>query len=170
MRKDKKGRTIFPQRATSIQFARSLQENFNWFSSVPDSVFRNVLPELSNYSFAPRENTAIGMAFGAKIAGRKPAVLLQNSGLGLCLDAILGTFGLFRKGLLLVVSNRGVLEWEEVQHKDWGEITSDFLNAARIPHFDFNTIGFAALEEAARMVIEHERVVAITVQRGNLDE
>ena len=118
MRLDNSNRPLHDLKATHKEFADLLQKECNWFSGVADSVFKKVFPLLDNFHFSPRENHAIGMSFGAKIAGAKPAVLIQNSGLGLSLDAILGTFTLYNQGFILVVSNRGTLDWEEIQHQD----------------------------------------------------
>ena len=170
MRLDNLGREFFDQKAAAASFAADLERHCNWITSVPDSVFKRVLPALNNWHFAPRENHAVAMAFGARLAGRRPAVLLQNSGIGLCLDALLGTFFLYRQGLLLVVSDRGVLSWEEIQHHDWGRITIPILAAAGIPCISFDLEGLEGLERAARMAWDKNQVVALLIQRGNLDE
>ena len=170
MRHDGIGRELFEQKMTAEEFAVALARQCDWFSAVPDSIFRRVLPALPEWHFAPRENTAVAMAFGALLGGKRPAVLMQNSGLGLCLDALLGTFRLYDQGLLLILSNRGVLPWEEVQHQDWGRITVDLLTAARIPQVEFDLEGLAGLERAALKVATEKTIVALLLQRGNLDE
>jgi phosphonopyruvate decarboxylase len=170
MRRDDRGRELFEQKTTAIEFAAALGRRCDWISAVPDSVFRRVLPALPQWYFAPRENHAVAMAFGASLGGKRPAVLLQNSGLGLCLDALLGTFRLYGQGLLLVVSNRGVLPWEEIQHQDWGAITADLLTAAGIAQVDFDAEGLSGLERAVHRVETEKAIVALVLQRGNLDE
>lgn len=170
MRQDNLGRELFDLKTKATDFAAVLERHCDWFSCVPDSIFKEVLPALQEWHFAPRENHAIAMAFGARLAGKKPVVLIQNSGLGLCLDALLGTFMLYRQGLLMVVSNRGVLPWEEVQHRDWGAITEPLLSAVGIHQVSFDSEGFAGLEHAVELVREENKVVALVVQRGNLDE
>lgn len=169
-RVDGKGRALFDQVASSSEFAAALMKHFDWFSAVPDSVFKNVLPLLQPQQFAARENHAVGAAFGATIGGKKPCVLMQNSGLGLSLDAILGLFELYQQGLLLVISNRGELAWEEIQHQDWGRLTLPLLKATNFALLDFQTHGVAAIEQAARIIEEERRIVVLLVHRGNLDE
>lgn len=169
-RLDERGRPLFPQVGNSEQFASALQEHCDWFSSVPDSVIRAVLPRLANYHFAPRENHAVGMAFGAAIAGKRPCLLLQNSGLGLALDALLGLFGLYQRGVLLVVSNRGELPWEEIQHKDWGALTLPILQQTDWPLIDYQQTGLDGIEQAARLAFEENRIAVLLLHRGNLDE
>jgi sulfopyruvate decarboxylase subunit alpha len=170
MRLDKRNRELFDLKASSEIFVQEIESNCNWFGCVPDSVFKQILPKLKHWHLAPRENHLIGMAFGATLAGHKPAVLIQNSGIGQCLDALLGTFCLYNQGLLLVVSNRGVLPWEEVQHQDWGDITESLLSISKIKIVSFDEEGIAGLDRAAKMAFENNEVVALTLQRGNLDE
>ena len=170
MRLDEKGRDLFDLKMSSAEFTKDIESQCNWFGCVPDSVFKQVLPKLKHWHLAPRENHLIGMAFGAKLAGQKPAVLIQNSGIGLCLDALLGTFCLYNQGLLLVISNRGVLQWEEIQHQDWGDITEPLLSVSKIKSISFDEEGIDGLNRAAKMAFENNEVVALTIQRGNLDE
>ncbi len=169
-RDNTKGKKFFPQICLSKEFAAELTRYCDCFSAVPDSVIKQVLPRLTPFFFAPRENHAIGMAFGARLAGKRPCVLMQNSGLGLALDAILGLFVLYKQGVLLVVSNRGELAWEEAQHQDWGDITVPLLAAAGITTIDFAQQGLPAIKQACRMVENEHRVVALMLHRGNLDE
>jgi sulfopyruvate decarboxylase subunit alpha len=170
MRLDDLGRELFDQKSDAVVFGAELERYCNWISAVPDSIFKRVLPALKVWHFAPRENHAVAMAFGARLGGKRPAVLLQNSGIGLCLDVLLGTFFLYRQGLLLVVSDRGVLPWEEIQHRDWGRITIPVLAAAGITSISFDMEGLSGLERAAQMARDKNKVVALLIQRGNLDE
>ena len=169
MRLDTKQRELFDLKATAEEFAACLERHCDWVTAVPDSVYRRVLPSLSIWHLAPRENHAVGMAFGARLGGKRPAILMQNSGLGLCIDALLGTFSLYGLGLLLVVSDRGVLPWEEIQHQEWGRITKKLLAAAEIETVSFDQEGLAGLDKAA-VRAEEGKVVALVIERGNIDE
>jgi len=170
MRLDNLGRELFDQRAKAVEFAALLEHHCDWITCVPDSIFKRVLPALKEWHYAPRENHAVAMAFGVRLAGRRPAVLIQNSGLGVCLDALLGTFILYKQGLLLVISHRGVLSWEESQHHDWGRITTSLLSSVGIPQISFDSDGLTGLVRAITMAQEDNQVVALVIQRGNLDE
>lgn len=169
MRFDLKRRPLFDSKAQGEQFAVALRSHCDWFTAVPDSVFRPVLPHLPDWHLAPRENHAVGMAFGARLGGLRPAVLMQNSGLGLCLDALLGTFKLYRQGLLMVVSDRGRLAWEEVQHQDWGAITKPLLSASGVTTISFDQEGLDGLARAA-LLAQTGVIVALLLDRGNIDE
>lgn len=170
MRLDNLNRPLYDLKVNHDQFASELQKECNWFSGVADSVFKKVFPLLNDFHFSPRENHAISMAFGAKLAGANPAVLIQNSGLGLSLDALLGTFTLYNQGLLLVVSNRGTLEWEEIQHQDWGKITCKLLKAMDIPFFSLNDLGVEAIARCSDIAFKKNKVCVLLIERGNIDE
>jgi sulfopyruvate decarboxylase subunit alpha len=169
MRTDHKGREIFDLKSTATEFAAELEKHFNYFTSVPDSVYNKVLVHLKHWEYPSRENHAVAMAFGAHMAGARPCVLIQNSGLGLCIDSLLGTFRLYNQGLMLVVTNRGILEWEEIQHQDWGVITTDLLKACQIPVVSFNEVGLDGIRQAAERARNNE-IVVLLLERGNIDE
>lgn len=170
MRYDGQGRVIYDLVCPAEQFAQELMRYCDWFSGVPDSVFRKVIANVSPYLFSPRENHAIGAAFGAAIVNKKPCVLMQNSGLGLSLDAITGLFRLYDKGLLLVISNRGELNWEEIQHQEWGRITSSLLDVCGYRVFDLEMEGLDVIGRAAEAAYCHNEISVILVHRGNIDE
>ena len=66
---------------------------FDFFAGVPCSLIEDLISALEShprlpYVPAPREDVAVGLAAGAWFAGRCPAVLMQNSGLGTSLNAL----------------------------------------------------------------------------------
>ena len=170
MRIDSKGREVFPLVCNSVKLADELNKYFNWYSGVPDSVLKNTQALLSDYYFSSRENHAIAMAFGARISGKNPCLLIQNSGLGLSIDALLGLFRLYSLGVVIVVSNRGELEWEEVQHHEWGDITINLLKSLKISVIDFNKYGLKSIKIAYDKAYIKNEIVVLNVHRGNLDE
>ena len=170
MREDAQGRPLYDLVCDAAEFAVALKGHFDFVTCVPDSIYKAVLPHLPDWEYAPRENHAVTMAFGARIAGQTPAILMQNSGVGLALDAIFGTFELYGQGCLIVVSNRGQLPWEEIQHQHWGDITENLLTSSRIEQVRFHEVGLAGIAEIARKVTDENKIVALTVQRGNLNE
>ena len=125
---------------------------------------------ISPFYFSTRENHAIGMAFGARLNRKKPCVLIQNSGIGLALDSLYGLFSQYKQGLVLVISNRGELDWEEIQHKEWGETTLNILEASNVKVIDFEEHGIASIKKAHDLAYINNQIVAIILHRGNLDE
>lgn len=170
VRTDALGRPLRPLICASVALAAALTEACDWFSGVPDSMYRNVLPALEPYLPAARENHAIAMAFGARLGGRRPCVLIQNSGLGLLGDALFGLQHLYGAGVLITVTLRGELPWEEPQHRLWGERTRCFLEVLGLETFDLEAEGLPAVARAAARAFGAERPAALIVHRGNIDE
>ncbi len=54
-----------------------------------------------------REEEGVGIAAGAVLAGKKPLILMQNSGLGNSINAIMSLTSLYRLPLFLLMSHRG---------------------------------------------------------------
>ena len=54
-----------------------------------------------------REEEGVGIAAGAALAGGKPLLLMQNSGLGNCVNALSSFTGLYELPLFLLMSHRG---------------------------------------------------------------
>ena len=70
----------------SDALVQALQDiGVDFFTGVPDSILGGIIAELMErrlYTPAVREDEAVAMAAGAYMAGKIPAVLMQNSGLG----------------------------------------------------------------------------------------
>ena len=163
-------REKFPHVISSKEFATELMLHANWFSGIPDSVFKKILDCLEPFYNTTRENHALAMAFGAALGRKKPAILIQNSGLGLLIDALFGLQKLYKVGTLLIISNRGELEWEEIQHQVWGEKTIELLKLCNIKIFDLQKEGISCISKAAQIAFDENKIVSIIVHRGNIDE
>lgn len=168
-RRDEKGRKIYPLVTNNDSLINELKNYFNWFSSVPDSCFKALIPKLNPYYFSSRENHMISMAFGANMANKNPCLFMQNSGLGLSLDALFGLFELYKLGLVVFLSNRGELEWEEEQHKYWGKITINLLKSFDCEIIDFQETGLSSIKKAYELS-KKNKIVFIIIHRGNLNE
>jgi sulfopyruvate decarboxylase subunit alpha len=89
------------------------QAGFDHATGVPCSLLSGFFAELETSSpplhFTPamREDTALGLATGMTLAGGRPLVLMQNSGLGYSLNVLTSLAMIYNIGLTLVVSWRG---------------------------------------------------------------
>jgi sulfopyruvate decarboxylase subunit alpha len=105
---------------------------------VPDARLRGVIAALGD-SIAvrtlTREEECIGFACGYSAAGKRPAVLMQCSGLGNALNA-LGSFAIpYAIGIPLVLSMRGTLGEENPSQVPMGRATVALLAALGIPSY-----------------------------------
>lgn len=119
-------------------FVQALQDmGVNFFTGVPDSILGGIIAELMNrghYIPAVREDEAVGMAAGAYMAGRIPAVLMQNSGLGTSLNTLLSLNLIYRQPCVLIVSWRGQGGKDAPEHLVMGEVMPQLLDTVKIPH------------------------------------
>jgi len=82
-----------------------------------------------------REEEGVGIAAGAYMGGKRPALLMQNSGLGNCINALASLNGLYRIPLLMIISHRGG-EGETIAGQvPMGRLTPELLDVMEIPRF-----------------------------------
>ena len=69
----------------------------------------NMIDEDSEIIHTPvtREEEGIGICAGAFLGGKKPAILMQNSGLGNSINALKSLMELYEFPLLMIMSHRG---------------------------------------------------------------
>ena len=151
------------------------QHGYNFFTGVPCSLFAGVTRILDaapryGYVSAVREDSAIGIAAGAYLGGRQPVVFMQNSGLGVSVNALVSLNQIYDIPALLVVSWRGEGGRDAPEHLVMGAVMEDFLRLLRIP---FAPVAPATLSDEVnnltRLMCETRKPVAMTVSRGVLD-
>jgi phosphonopyruvate decarboxylase len=124
---------------TTKNFCSTLKEQgFNFFTGVPCSILKGVINYISEapdvpYIPATREDEAIGIATGAYFAGKKPVVLMQNSGLGNSIGTLSSLVLLYEVPLLLLISWRGYLGKDAPEHLIMGETTVKLLEDIGVP-------------------------------------
>ncbi len=95
------------------RFSADLKSHgYNFFTGVPCSLLGALLENIAGdktmpYYPAVREDAAFGLAAGAYMAGKKPAVLIQNSGLGYSLNVLTSLNLIYKIPILAVVTWRG---------------------------------------------------------------
>jgi phosphonopyruvate decarboxylase len=115
------------------------RRGFDFFAGVPCSLIEDLIATLEAhprlpYIPAPREDVAVGLAAGAWFAGRRPAVLMQNSGLGTSLNSLASLALMYGLPSLLLVTWRGHRGKDAPEHILTGEISPRLLELLRIPH------------------------------------
>lgn len=149
---------------------------FVFFAGVPCSHFKGVLAHLDQrtdlrYLPATREDSALGVAAGATLAGQRAVVLMQNSGLGLSINALASLQHVYRIPTLLLISWRGYGGVDAPEHVVMGPAMPALLDLFEIPHqtLEPDAPDFAAqLEWADRTLHATQRPVALLVRQGAL--
>jgi sulfopyruvate decarboxylase subunit alpha len=107
---------------------------------VPDNPLSHVLKRFVEYYpdvrliLATREEEAFGVAAGLYLAGGRPVLLFQSSGLGNSLNAITSLLLPYQIPALMIVSMRGdESEWNAAQ-VPMGRALRSILDATAVPH------------------------------------
>ncbi|MCC8251541.1 phosphonopyruvate decarboxylase [Saccharothrix luteola] len=104
------------------------------------------------YVAANNEGEAVAMAAGSYLAGRRPVVLIQNSGLGNAVNPFTSLCHPMRIPLLLLVTWRGEPgRPDEPQHRLMGSITLPLLDLMEIDHQQISTETTAFREQVRRL-------------------
>ena len=106
---------------------------------MPCSLVGEVIAALETHPRLPyvpavREDVAVGLAAGAWMAGRLPMVIMQNSGLGTSLNALVSLSLMYRFPTLLLVTWRGHGGKDAPEHLVMGDISPRLLELIAVPH------------------------------------
>ena len=82
-----------------------------------------------------REDEGIGICAGAYLGGKRPAILMENSGLGNSINALKSLMELYEFPLLMIMSHRGSEGEQDVAHVPMGESTPRILEAMDFKFF-----------------------------------
>lgn len=93
-----------------------------------------LLPEHFKYVPLTREEEGVGICAGAALAGAKPAMLIQNSGLGNMVNALASLTKYYRFPLALLVSWRGIYKEKIEAQKFMGCYAPRLLSALEIEY------------------------------------
>lgn len=145
------------------------RHGFDFFTGVPCSIVEDVIAVLEMNARAPyvaaaREDAAVGVAAGAWFAGRRPVVVMQNSGLGTSLNALASLSLMYGLPALLLVTWRGFEGRDAPEHILMGAITPRLLDALGVPYRVLAADGLDRdLAWAAAEMTARERPVALLV-------
>jgi phosphonopyruvate decarboxylase len=108
-------------------------------AGVPCSLVEDLIAVLERHPHLPyvtavREDAALGVAAGAWLAGRRPAVIMQNSGLGTALNALASLSCMYGLPALLLVTWRGYQGKDAPEHILMGDITPRLLELLGIAY------------------------------------
>jgi len=85
-----------------------------------------------------REEEGIGIAAGAWLGGKKPAMIMQSSGIGNSLNALLSLNRTYNIPLLLLMSHRGVEREKIAAQRGMGTSLKSLLKGAGIHYYELS--------------------------------
>lgn len=153
-------------------FVHQLQERgFSFYSGVPCSYLKGLInsaQDSGEYIIAANEGDAVAVCAGAYLGGKKPVVLMQNSGLTNALSPLTSLCAVFKIPVLVFVSLRGEEGVpDEPQHAPTGKITIPLLGMMGIPWeylSDDSGEAVGQLDRAAR-ILEQGEMFAFVVRK-----
>lgn len=83
-----------------------------------------------------REEEGLGICAGAYFGGKKTAILMQNSGLGNCINALGSLFQLYSLPLVMIMSHRGTEGEPIIGQVPMGKATPKVLEAMELKYFN----------------------------------
>jgi sulfopyruvate decarboxylase alpha subunit len=114
------------------------KNNYNFGVTFPCSKFENLfnmLKKEKKMHIIPvtREEEGIGVSSGAYLAGKKPFMVIQSSGLGNSFNAIASLLITYEIPILIIASYRGIYKEKIPAQVPLGLAISKMLNALKIP-------------------------------------
>lgn len=118
----------------------------NLLLSVPCILLKGLLrliEEKNEIQYIPitREEEGVGIAAGAYLGGKLPAILMQNSGLGNSINAIKSLLELYKIPVIFIMSHRGAEGEKIIAQMPMGQITIDLLKLLKIETYILNSPG-----------------------------
>ncbi len=161
---------------TFAEFCSMIKSHgFNFSTGVPCSILKDIILCLSSdpdipYIPATREDEALGIATGAYLAGKKPIVLMQNSGLGSAINPLASLDILYKIPMLLLISWRGYQGKDAPEHLIMGEVTIKLLEDINVPVQVISRDDPEAAILASIKSMEEKQIPAATILRRGIIE
>jgi len=125
----------------SLAIYRGIKDsNIDFVSGVPCVNLKNLISLIERdrditYIPATREEEAVGICAGAHLAGRRCAILMQNSGLGNSINSIGSLCKVYQIPLLFIISHRGDLKEKIPAQVPMGRWTKKLLETIEMPYY-----------------------------------
>ncbi len=120
------------------------ESGITFITGVPDSEFRTLIAELEatelqrRYVQATREDNAVALAVGAYLAGERPLIFMESSGLGNAIDALTSLADVYNIPLVLFIAWAGYKGRDIPHHNAIGKPLLSLLQDLAIPTFEVN--------------------------------
>ena len=116
-----------------------VESGADFLVSVPCNTLGGLLEELRQdrrvrHVPVTREEEGVGLCAGAALVGKLPVLLMQNSGLGNCINAVLSLTRLYALPLVILASYRGGPDEPIVAQRPMGQAMRPLLRAIGVPY------------------------------------
>ena len=156
---------------------RLIQEDYKFYTGVPCSLLSGLIYELEDqkgearYVPSVREDAAVGLCVGAYLAGTMPVLLMQNSGLGYCLNAFTSLNLIYKIPALVIMSWRGKAGKDAPEHIIMGDIDQKLLKTAGMEYSILSEENCEeVLKKAKQKICDEKLPYTLIVEKGLFDE
>jgi len=138
--------------------------------SLPCNLLNGIMDEIDyrNIKHVPlcREEEGIGIAAGVTLSGKRPMILMQNSGLGNCVNALMSLTALYEMPLLIMMSHRGGEGEQILAQKPMGKAAPLILDAMKIDYVSIGGIDeLDGLKTDIDYAFENNEILAVFLKR-----
>ena len=110
----------------------------NFYLSVPCKLLANMIKILEKdknvyYSSVPREEEGMGICAGAYLGKKLPCIMMQNTGIGNSVNAIVSSLQLYSFPAIFLISYRGTPGEQVSAQGGMAKITKEILDILKIP-------------------------------------
>ncbi len=91
------------------------------------------------YSAVPREEEGMGICAGAFLGNKLPCIMMQNSGIGNSINAIVSLLQLYQVPVVFLISYRGTPGESVGAQGGMASVTEEILETLKIPMLHCNT-------------------------------
>ena len=122
---------------TDQLYERLRRNRLDFFVSVPCKLLDGLLKRLGGdddilYTPVSREEDGVGILAGAYMAGRRPALVMQNSGFGNSVNAVCSLLNYYEIPVIFVISHRGSPGEPVAAQKAMGDAVAGIMAAAGV--------------------------------------
>lgn len=154
--------------STDVIYQGLKDAKINFIVSVPCANLKKLLkiidedPEIKHIPVT-REEEGFGIAAGAYMGGMKPAILMQNSGLGNSVNVLASLMKLYNFPILIIISHRGTLGEAVYGQIPMSKATIGVLNSLNLQHIkiDDPNISTKTIKQAWNIAQISEEPIAL---------
>ncbi len=136
----------------------------DFVSTLPCEKIKGLLHRITGeFSHVPltREEEGVGISAGIALAGKRPAMFVQSSGVGNMINALLSLTGFYELPLAVFVSRRGIYKEKIAAQLPMGQHLPGILKGAGIPYSAINTMDdFGLIEKKLPGVYRNNKMHA----------
>ena len=159
--------SVVPADSPALKLYESVRKNgVDFFVSVPCSLLGDLIKILEAetkvvYTPVTREEEGIGVLAGAYLAGRKPAIVMQNSGYGNIVNAICSLTNYYSIPIIMIVSHRGSVGERIEAQVPMGESVQAVMEATGVKCVSVrHPKELQVVDEGVRWALENEKSIA----------